>query len=110
MTTVTLKNQLLNQVMGSELPRRIIPGMPLGGLLQENRWKSASDPKDKGFALLGLSDISDSPHPGLVIDSNPNIQQVYTGVVHAIVETTSNLNVLCCSSPQASHTISNNTS
>ena len=85
----------------NEVSTKLIPGMPLLELLWKNHWKLASDPRDKVFGLLGLSDLSSSTHPGLKIDYNRTVRDVYIGVFQAIVDITSKLDVLCFSVPVA---------
>jgi len=85
----------------NEVSTKLVPGMPLLELLLRSRWKLASDPRDKVFGLLGLSDLSSSTHPGLKIDYNRTVRDVYIGVFQAIVDITSKLDILCFSAPAA---------
>lgn len=85
----------------NEVATKLVPGMPLLELLLRGRWKLASDPRDKVFGLLGLSDLSSSTHPGLKIDYNRTVRDVYVGVFQAIVDITSKLDILCFSAPVA---------
>lgn len=73
---------------------------PLLRLLVANRWKMASDPRDKVYALLGLSDLDNNSHPGVKIDYSRTVRQVYMGAAQAIIEITSNLDILCESVPK----------
>jgi hypothetical protein len=76
---------VLHKIKLNEVSTKLVPGMPLLELLWKNRWKLASDPKDKVFGLLGLSDLSSSTHPGLEIDYNRTMRDVYIGAVMAII-------------------------
>ena len=58
-------------------------------------------PKRQVFGLLGLSNLSSSTHPGLKIDYNRTVRDVYIGVFQAIVDITSKLDILCLSAPVA---------
>lgn len=91
---------VLHKIKLNEVSTKLVPGMPLLDLLWKNRWKLASDPKDKVFGLLGLSDLSSSTHPGLEIDYNRTMRDVYIGVLQAIVDITSKLDILCFSAIQ----------
>jgi hypothetical protein len=82
---------VLHKIKLNEVSTKLVPGMPLLELLWKNRWKLASDPKDKVFGLLGLSDLSSSTHPGLEIDYNRTMRDVYIGVLQAIVDITQSL-------------------
>ena len=86
----------------NEIATQVVQGTPLLELLELHRWKMASDPRDKVFGLLGLSDLSSSTHPGLRVDYSRTVQEVYVGVVQALVDTTSKLDVICDSHPEAS--------
>ena len=92
---------ILYKIRQNEVSTKLVPGMPLLELLWKNRWKLASDPRDKVFGLLGLSDLSSSTHPGLKIDYNRTVRDVYIGVFQAIVDMTSKLDILCFSAPVA---------
>lgn len=85
----------------NEVSTKLVPGMPLLELLLRSRWKLASDPRDKVFGLLGLSDLSSSTHPGLKTDYNRTVRDVYIGGFQAIVDITSKLDILCFSAPAA---------
>lgn len=85
----------------NEVSTKLVPGMPLLELLLRSRWKLASDPRDKVFGLLGLSNLSSGTHPGLKIDYNRTVRDVYIGVFRAIVDITSKLDILCFSAPVA---------
>ncbi len=53
------------------------------------------DPRDKVYGLLGLSDLNLSPHPGLKIDNDKRTaRDVYVGVVQAVVDTSSRLDII----------------
>jgi hypothetical protein len=92
---------VLHKIKLNEVSTKLVPGMPLLELLWKNRWKLASDPKDKVFGLLGLSDLSSSTHPGLEINYNRTMRDVYIGVLQAIVDITSKLDIICFSAPVA---------
>jgi hypothetical protein len=92
---------IFHTIRQNEVSTKLVPGMPLLELLRKNRWKLASDPRDKVFGLLGLSDLSSSTHPGLKIDYNRTVGDVYIGVFQAIVDTASKLDILCFSIPVA---------
>lgn len=85
----------------SEISNKLVPGTPLLELLRWGRSKQASDPKDKVFGLLGLSDLSYRTHPGLKVDYSRTVREVYIGIVQAVVEITSRLDFLCFSFPGA---------
>ena len=57
------------------------------------RGRGATDPKDKVFALLGITNVKDSPF--LVIDYSLSVEQVYVNVFEHIAATTGDLNILC---------------
>ncbi|KAE8441369.1 hypothetical protein EG329_005472 [Mollisiaceae sp. DMI_Dod_QoI] len=76
------------------------PNTSLLNLLCTNHKKFASNPRDKVYGLLGLSDLATSSHPGVQINYRRSIRDVYMGVVEAIVDTTSKLEVLCVSCPE----------
>jgi Heterokaryon incompatibility protein (HET) len=64
-------------------------------LLRHNRSRLCVDAKDKVYSVLGLSDLANSDHPGILIDYNKSIAQVYTGAVQAMIQSSSTLEVLC---------------
>lgn len=92
---------MFHRIRLNEVSTKLVLGVPLLELLWKNRWKLASDPRDKVFGLLGLSDLSSSTHPGLKIDYNRTVRDVYIGVFQAIVDMTSKLDILCFSAPVA---------
>ena len=98
---LNILSEIFRTIIWNEVSTKFVPGMPLLELLQKNRWKLASDPRDKVFGLLGLSDLSSSTHPGLKIDYNRTVRDVYIGVFQAIVDITSKLDILCFSIPVA---------
>lgn len=65
-------------------------------LLHAYRVSECTDPRDRVFALLGLSNLSASGHPGLQIDYSRSISEVYRGAAQAIIEETRGLDILCC--------------
>ncbi|KAI1120679.1 heterokaryon incompatibility protein-domain-containing protein [Nemania abortiva] len=76
------------------------PNVPLFALLLRYQHNLASDPRDKVYGLLALSDMVSSAHLGVQIDYHRSVRDVYMGTVQAIVETTSSLDILCASFPQ----------
>lgn len=78
------------------------PGTPLLSLLKNNRKKSAREPADKVYGILGLSDLGTSRHLGLRINYRLSIREIYVGLMYAVVEETSKLNVICASVPDPS--------
>lgn len=103
--TLGVLSVILHKIRLNEVSIKLVPGMPLLELMWKKRWKLASDPRDKVFGLLGLSDLSSSTHPGLEIDYNRTVRDVYIGVFQAIVDITSKLDILCFSAPVAIQTI-----
>ena len=79
----------------NEIVRGVEPDEPMLELLALYRWKQASDPRDKVFGLLGLSNLPSDCHPGLAISYKKKAEDVYIGVVKALVEIDSTLDVLC---------------
>jgi hypothetical protein len=75
------------------------PANVLLNTLEENRSKMASDPRDKVFSLLGITNCESSGHNRLQIDYSRSVKDVYTGVVQAVVETTRCLDIICFSRP-----------
>lgn len=89
--------------------------MPMGGgsgrdtllrLLDQQRRCLCSDPRDRVYAVLGISDLSESRHPGLQIDYSAPMNKVYMGAARAVIEETESLDIICLASePQADGTI-----
>ncbi|VUC30110.1 unnamed protein product [Clonostachys rosea] len=96
--TYALLRDMLDNLTGSELQLNRAPlGTPLLRLLQLNRFKNATDARDKVYALIGLSDLRHSSHQGLRIDYSESrtIRDVYIGVVRAVVDETLSLDIIC---------------
>ncbi|KAG7009684.1 TPR_REGION domain-containing protein [Physcia stellaris] len=85
---------LQQDLQKNETVTQIVQGTPFLTLLADNWWKSASNPRDKVFGLLGLSDMCQSAHPGLKIDYRRSIRDVYIGAATAIIDSTSSLEIL----------------
>ena len=83
-----------NGFLTNQVVTKLVQGTPLLDLLVDNWWKCASDPRDKVFGLIGLSDLCENAHPGLTIDYHRSIREFFIGVVQAIIDTTSNLEIL----------------
>lgn len=64
--------------------------LPLDRLLDSARWAYSTDPKDKVFALCGLSD----PKLGIVPDYKATIQQIYISTATAIMKQERSLDIL----------------
>jgi hypothetical protein len=69
---------------------------PLLDVLNSHRRRNSSDPRDKIYGFLGISDLKDSHHPGLKVDYSPShsVRKVYIGAAQAIIESTSKLDVI----------------
>ncbi|KAI2473329.1 heterokaryon incompatibility protein-domain-containing protein [Annulohypoxylon bovei var. microspora] len=74
---------------------RIRGPMKILSLLRHNRSRFCADKRDKVYAILGLSDLGSSTHPGIIVDYNKPIPEVYIGIVQAIIDSTFDLEVLC---------------
>ena len=68
--------------------------LDLSSLLQSHRLVEATDPKDKIYALLGLSTKIESQVHGLVPDYSLSTAQIYTDVSRAIISKCSTLDIL----------------
>ncbi|USP76812.1 HET-domain-containing protein [Curvularia clavata] len=95
--------QILEIFRGNYIVRRIAPSAPLLDLLYQNMYKKATDPRDKVYALLGLSDMAPNSHEGLTVNYGENWSKrdVYTGVVRAVVHKTSRLDIIGEARPYA---------
>lgn len=93
-TSAQAMRSLQSSFLKNEVVTKVVQGTPLLDLLADSSWKSALDPRDKVFGLLGISDLCESAHPGLTIDYHQSIREVYIGVMRAIIDITSNLDVL----------------
>ncbi len=74
---------------------------PLLDVLIRLGYRYCTDPRDKIYGLLGISDLAGSSHPGLKIDygQDSTVRSVYVGAVRAIVDTTERLDVILQSRP-----------
>lgn len=88
--------RVLDSFKLSEIFVGVIPGTRLLDLLRQTRFKKATDPRDKLYAMLGLSDMNQASHDGLNINYSKQWtkRHAYTGIVRAIIETTSDLDIL----------------
>ena len=68
-----------------------LPG--LYEMLLEHRNKEATNPKDRIYAIIGLTTARDDPR--IFVDYGQTTRQIYTGVINYIVSTTSKLDVIC---------------
>jgi len=82
-----------------------VPGdasAPLLDVLFRLGYRHCTDPRDKIYGLLGISDLARSSHPGIKIDyslaSTP--RTVFIGAAQAIIDTTNALDVINYSRPQ----------
>ncbi|MCJ1460252.1 hypothetical protein MMC28_010631 [Mycoblastus sanguinarius] len=87
----------------NETVRGVEPDEPLLELLVLYRRKQASDPRDEVFGLLGLSNIPSGCHPGLTISYKRTAEDIYFGVVQALVEIYSTLDVFYHCYTSSSH-------
>jgi hypothetical protein len=67
-------------------------------LLDQHKSASCTDPRDRIYALIGLSYLDNSDHPGLKIDYTRSISQVYRGAAQAVIEATGELDIICLTS------------
>ncbi len=65
---------------------------PLLELLRSHKSKYSSDPRDKVYGLVGVSDARD----GFKIDYSWSVHTVYLYTAQYIIKTTQNLDVICC--------------
>jgi hypothetical protein len=68
---------------------------PLLHNLSMCRKSSCTDPRDRVYALIGISRPFKHPHSGLYVDYSRLVMEVYRGAAQAIIEETNNLDVLC---------------
>jgi hypothetical protein len=71
---------------------------PLLELLDLHKSALCTDPRDRIYALIGLSYLENSDHPGLKINYTKSISQVYRGAVQAVIEETGELDIICLTS------------
>ncbi|RFU27850.1 hypothetical protein B7463_g8502, partial [Scytalidium lignicola] len=74
---------------------RICGSLKLLTLLRHNRSRFCADKRDKVYSVLGLSDLTNSNHPAILIDYKKSIPKVYIETVQAIIQSSSSLEVLC---------------
>jgi hypothetical protein len=76
-------------------------------LLERLRPRLASDPRDKVYALVGISDLHGESSEGrtLTIDYSQSVAEVYTQVTHAIIkhDATSDTNVIWSARQRNNH-------
>jgi tetratricopeptide (TPR) repeat protein len=72
-------------------------------LLNAYRNADCTDPKDRVYALLGISLYADHSHPGLQIDYSKSVAEVYQGAAQAIIEESGKLDVLCMNHESTTH-------
>ena len=80
-TSAQAMRSLQSSFLKNEFVTKVVQGIPLLDLLADNSWKSALDPRDKVFRLIGISDLCESAHPGLTIDYYQSIREAYIGVM-----------------------------
>lgn len=68
-----------------------LPG--LYEMLLEHKNKEATNPKDRIYALLGLTTARDDQR--ISVDYAQNVEQIYTAAVYYIVTTTGKLDIIC---------------
>ncbi len=75
---------------------------PLLDVLIRLGYRHCTDPRDKIYALLGISDLAGSSHPGLKIDYSPSStpRTVFVGAAQAIIDTTHSLDIISHSRPR----------
>ena len=66
-------------------------------LLLTHEIKLSTDPKDRIYALVGISTAQNDPN--FVLDYSRSTREVYTSTVEYLLKTTSSLNIICCSKP-----------
>ncbi|KAK0105888.1 hypothetical protein ONS95_004400 [Cadophora gregata] len=71
-----------------------IAAPPILELLLSHKSKSSTDPKDKVYALIG---VSDSINTFGIIDYSQSVREVYTHTAHHIITTSNRLDVICVS-------------
>lgn len=71
---------------------------PLLELLYLHRTALCTDPRDRIYALIGISSLRSSTHPGLKIDYANSTSEVYRGAAEAIIEETACLDIICMNS------------
>jgi tetratricopeptide (TPR) repeat protein len=98
-------NQLLSGGGQSSWRKPTSTGMPLEELLRSHWLSECSDPKDRIYALLGISSLRKSTHPGLKVDYSQSTSEVYRGATRAIVEETGRLDVLCLVTEAGTHAV-----
>ncbi|TVY83343.1 Heterokaryon incompatibility protein 6 OR allele [Lachnellula suecica] len=69
------------------------PKFGLENLLLTHRFKSATDPRDLVYALLGLSTAHNDPD--FILDYSRSLEDVYTDVVKYILKSSGCLNIIC---------------
>ncbi|KAI1449443.1 heterokaryon incompatibility protein-domain-containing protein [Annulohypoxylon stygium] len=69
--------------------------MNILSLLRHNRSRFCANERDKVYAILGLSDLRNSAHPGTIVDYHKSVPEVYIGIVQAIIDSSLSLEVLC---------------
>ncbi|KAH7346049.1 heterokaryon incompatibility protein-domain-containing protein [Pyrenochaeta sp. MPI-SDFR-AT-0127] len=79
--------------------------MPLEELLRAHWSSECSDPKDRIYALLGISSLKNSTHLGLKVDYSKSTSEVYRGATKAIIEETGRLGVLCLVTEAGTHAV-----
>jgi tetratricopeptide (TPR) repeat protein len=72
--------------------------MTLLRLIGMQRSHFCTDPRDRVYAVLGISTLANSDHPGLKIDYSKPVGNVYLGATRAIIDETSRLDVICLTS------------
>jgi tetratricopeptide (TPR) repeat protein len=75
---------------------------PLLSLLLSHKNAACTDPRDRVYALLGLSSLHNTTHPSLRIDYTLPVSAVYLNVARAIIESTHSLDILCLSTSPVS--------
>ncbi|KAH8799423.1 heterokaryon incompatibility protein-domain-containing protein [Xylogone sp. PMI_703] len=65
----------------------------LSDLLFSYRHCNCTNPRDRVYALIGISHLRNSNHPGLKIDYSKSVSEVYRVAVQAIIEETKELDI-----------------
>lgn len=81
--------------VGKPSPSGTLERRPLLALLNGYRNAQCTDPRDRIYALLGISHESDSSHPGLQIDYSRPTAEVYRAAAQAVIDSSEKLNIIC---------------
>jgi hypothetical protein len=68
--------------------------LDFAALLESHRTVGATDPRDKTYALLGLSELIEDRKHGIILDYNLQAAEVYEKIAKTILEKSSTLDLL----------------